>query len=382
MPKVHLTKARVFLTMRDAESALTALKSALEDLSESGEIYMRIGEIYESRRDLDDALTAYGSAIRCGLDNSDAHYKRGRVQEMLGNREAAKKSYSASGAKDRNNVRAWERLGTLQLEDNEYAASGKSLDSALAADAFDAPSLLSRARLYAKEGNKEKAVPIYRTLSNRDGSTAEIERELRELLKDPKGPEAEHNVPATAGDDKEHEDIGRTYDLALLALERAYATGRAISDSRMLSDLGIRGKQKDAVLNYLSGIEEYGDIDIRSKEFERMERLSKNVILSERIDDIDSNPLVSIPAAFVASAAETIDDAKKLIAYIYRAINDDSEPTVFSEDVRDAAAETSEMSGDITTYNIMRQFNVGVHTARTIGKLSKMDRKKGVDMHI
>jgi hypothetical protein len=40
------------------------------------------------------------------------------------------------------------------------------------------------------------------------------------------------------------------------------------------------------------------------------------------------------------------------------------------------------MSGDITTYDLMRRFKVGVYTARTIGRLSKMDRKKGADMHI
>ncbi|MDR0778417.1 MAG: hypothetical protein LBE48_03140, partial [Methanomassiliicoccaceae archaeon] len=132
----------------------------------------------------------------------------------------------------------------------------------------------------------------------------------------------------------------------------------------------------------LSDIEEYGDIDTNSKEFERMERLSKNVILAERIDDIDSNPLVSIPAAYMASKAETMDDAKKLIAYIYKSMTDGSEPVAFSADVREAVAEASDMSGDITTYVLMKMFNVGVYTARTIGRLSKMDRKKGTDMHI
>jgi N-acetylglucosamine kinase-like BadF-type ATPase len=83
----------------------------------------------------------------------------------------------------------------------------------------------------------------------------------------------------------------------------------------------------------------------------------------------------------MASTAETIDDAKKLIAYIYKAVNDDTEAASFSEDVGEAVAEVSEMSGDITTYNIMKMFNVGVYTARTIGKLAKKN-KKGVDMHI
>jgi tetratricopeptide (TPR) repeat protein len=268
-------------------------------------------------------------------------------------------------------------MGTMQLEDGEYAAAGKSLDSALSADPFDAPSLLSRARLYVKEGNKEKAVPIYRTLSNRDDSTDDIMNELNDLVGETAPVKEEKDIPI----DKVRDDIGNTYDLALLALERAYATGSAISDEKMLSGLGIKGEKRKAVLDYLSDIEEYGDINIRSKEYERMERLSKNVILAEQMDDIDSNPLISIPAAFMSSTAETIDDAKKLIAYIYKVINDDSEPDAFSKDIEEAAAEASEMSGDISTYLIMKLFNVGVHTANTIGKLAKK-KKKGMDMHI
>jgi tetratricopeptide (TPR) repeat protein len=367
--------------MNDTEGAFAALKDALEAVDDNGDIHLRIGEIYEERGDLDEALRSYGSAIRSGLDNSVIHYRIGRVQEMLGNREAAKKSYAAAGAMDRNSVRALERLGTMQFEDGEYAAARKNLDSALAADPFDVPALLSRARLYVKEGNKEKAVPIYRTLSNRDDCTSETRQELDELLDGTEEPIEEPGETEDIPNEEVRADIGNTYDLALLVLEHAYATGSAISDDRMLSELGIKGEKRDAVLKYLSDIEEYGDIVPRSKEFERMERLSKNVIIAESIDDIDSNPLVSIPAAFMASTAETIDDAKKLIAYIYKAVTDESVPIEFSRDVEDAAREMSDVSGDITTYNIMRQFNVGVYTARTIGKLSKKD-KKGIDMHI
>ncbi|MCL2786209.1 MAG: hypothetical protein FWD81_03175, partial [Methanomassiliicoccaceae archaeon] len=154
-----------------------------------------------------------------------------------------------------------------------------------------------------------------------------------------------------------------------------------ISDGTMLSRLGINGKKREAVLDYLGKIEEYGEINVRSKEYERMERLSKNVIISEGMDDIDSNPIIGIPAAFMASTAETIDDAKKLIAYIYHVMTDESEPAAFSQTIRDAVSEASEMSGDISTYNIMRLFNVGVHTARTIGRLAKMS-KKGMNMRI
>jgi len=387
MPEIHLTRARILLAMNDAEGALAALDGALEDVSESGAIYVRMGGIYEERGDLDDALTSYDSAIRNGLDDGDINFRRGRVLEMLGNREAAKKSYAVSCSRNKNGVRAWERLGTMQLEDGEFADAKRNLDSALAADPFDAPSLLGRARLHAKEGNNEKAISIYRTLTNRDDSTQEIEDELEELLRDAVTSDDDAVTSEDDTDEEEyadedvHIDTGEIYDLAVRVLKRAYETGNAASDNVMLSELGIDGERRDAVLDYLSIDEGYGEIDISSKEFERMERLSKNVILSERRDDIDSDPLIGIPAAFMASTAETIDDAKRLITYIHRAMTDDSEPFAFSQEVREAVAEASEMSGDISTYNIMILFNVGVYTARTIGRLAKKSRK-GADMHI
>jgi tetratricopeptide (TPR) repeat protein len=357
----------------------------LDDVNGTGEIYIRLGEIYERRGDLDDALTSYDSAIGNGRSDSGTYYKRGELQEMLGNREAAKKSYSMAASIDERNVRAWERVGTMHLEDDEPLSAKKCLDHALSMDPFDAPSLLGRARLYVREGNDEKAIPIYRTLSNLDDASPEIEGELNALLDKKDEPASEKPIERKAEPtyvpDTKYADLGSTYDMALAAIERAYATGSAVGDDRLLISLGIKGEKREAVLKYLSDIEEYGDIDVDSSEFERMERMSKNVILAEKIDDIDSNPLIGIPAAYIASKAETIDDAKKLIAYIYKAMTDDREPYAFSDDVREAADEASGMSGDITTYNLMGQFNVGVYTARMIGKLSKMG-KKGADMHI
>ena len=380
MPEAHLTKAKIYLACNDTKDALATLNEALGSVSESGVIYARIGDIHDRRNDHGEALASYDNAIKNGLDTGDTYCKRGMVQEKLGQRDAAKKSYSAAIAKDRHGIRPFERLGTMQLEDGDHANAGKNLDAALALDPFDLPSLLGRARLYVKEGNKKKALPIYRALSNRDDSTDEIIEEMNALIEsEPAGADAKDEEEVPSG--PAAEDIGNTYDLALAALEAAYNTGCAISDEKMLSKLGIRGEKKVAVLNYLSNIEEYGEINVRSREFERMERLSKNVILKEQLDDIDSNPLIGIPAAFMSSTAETIDDAKKLIAYIYRVINDSTEPTAFSKEVAGAVAEASEMSGDISTYNIMRLFNVGVYTANTISKLSKKN-KKGPDMHI
>ncbi|MCL2608033.1 MAG: tetratricopeptide repeat protein [Methanomassiliicoccaceae archaeon] len=398
VPKVHLTRSAIYYAMGNTRDALDALNEALNDVSEKGEIYLHMGSIQSESEDYDDALISYDSAIRNGFDDSGTYYRRGYVQEKLGSREAAKKSYSVSSTIDPGNVRALERLGTMQLEDGEYAAARKNLDSALNADPFDTPSLLSCARLYVKEGNEEKAIPIYRTLSSRDDSTAEIAEELSRLLEkkaDDHNGERTHTRIRWPGrrtvsdhDDDDTDSTAHTksndneiYSLAISVLEYAYETGSAISDDHMLSELGIDEDTGDTLLEYLSNIEEYGDIDTSTKEFEKMERLSRNLIINEHLDNIDSNPLVSIPAAFMASEAETIDEAKRLIAYIYRAITDDSEPVAFSQSVRDAAAGASEMTGDINTYTIMRLFNVGIYAARTIDKLSKKG-KKGTSMHI
>ena len=383
----HLLRSDIFMAMHDTGSALEALNEALDHVSEAGDIYLRTAEIHEAVGDLDDALTSYDLAIRYGHDDSSTYYQRGRIQEMLGNREAAKKSYSVSCQLDSGNIRALERIIAIRLEDGEYDDAKKDLDRALRSYPFDAFLLLNRARLYVKEGDVDKAIPIYRALSNRDDCTPEVMKELNALIPAAKGvTENDHGKPSDEPEMDVPLPLPRTGNdsmktLALKVLDRAYMTGEAISDDKMLNELGIEGERREEVLGYLSDIEEYGEIDITSKEFEKMERLSKNVIIAEHLDDIDSNPLVSIPTAFKASRAETIDEAKRLIAYIYKVMNDDSEPVAFSDDVRGAVSEASEMSGNITTYGIMKQFNVGIYTAHTISKLSKMD-KKGTDMHI
>jgi len=380
----HLLRSNIFMAMHDTGSALASLNDALDHVSETGDIYLQIAEIRESVGDLDDALTSYDLAIRYGHDDSSAYYKRGRIQERLGNREAAKKSYSVSCQLDQSNIRAIERIIALRLEDKEYDEAKKELDRALRSYPFDAFLLLTRARLYVKEGDKEKAIPIYRALANRDDCDPEVAKELEALVPAAKPVNVQREPADIAAIETYAESVPDNNDingLALSVLRRAYTTGKAISDDVMLKELKIDGENKEKVLNYLSDIEEYGDIDVTSEEFEKMERLSKNVVIAEQLDDIDSNPLISIPTAFTASRAETIDDAKRLIAYIYKVMNDDSEPVAFSDEVREAVGEASEMSGNITTYEIMRQFNVGVYTAHTISKLSKMD-KKGTDMHI
>jgi len=379
----HLLRSNIFMAMNDTASALASLREALDHVSETGDIYLQIAEIRESVGDLDDALTSYDLAIRYGHDDSSTYYRRGLIQERLGNREAAKKSYSVSCQLDQSNIRAMKRMIEIRLEDKEYDEAKKELDRALKAYPFDAFLLLIRARLYVREGDKEKAIPIYRALANRDDCDPEVMTELEALVPAAKPVNVQREEPAdiiTAEVPKERSG-GDLQGLALSVLQRAYMTGKAISDNDMLNELRIEGENREKVLNYLSDIEEYGDIDVTSKEFEKMERLSKNVVIAEQLDDIDSSPLISIPTAFMASRAETIDDAKRLVAYIYKVMNDDSEPVAFDDEVREAVGEASEMSGNITTYEIMRQFNVGVYTAHTISKLSKMD-KKGTDMHI
>ncbi|MCL2786578.1 MAG: tetratricopeptide repeat protein, partial [Methanomassiliicoccaceae archaeon] len=232
MSEAHLTKSKILRSMNDDPGALAALNEALDNVSESGGVHVRIGEIYEERGDLDDALTSYASALRNGSDDGHTNYRIGRVHELLGSREAAKKSYAAAGARERDAVRAWERLGTMQLEDDELAESRRSLEAALAADPFDASSLLSRARLYVKEGDEKKAIPIYRTLTNRDDSTQEMVYELERLMKASERQAtaqeegmSEHTSenaeelsegPAkkyASNDDTDYADIGNTYDL-------------------------------------------------------------------------------------------------------------------------------------------------------------------------
>lgn len=356
-------KARILIDDRKADDAYDSLREALRIKPNDAEVWCMMGEVQENKGDMHQALLSYDSAMKMGMDNAELYAIRGRVQEALGMDEAAINSYSLASLKDPKDVQSLISVSSIQIRLERYSAAAQNLETALKKDPDSSGAMYNRARVHMLLGEEDDAKRLYSEFRDKRIDDPEISMRFRELV----------------GDDSVITDIPGTFqrtfrdDVEMYSseiLKFCYDTGYAIRDEETLNGTEVPEELIPKIMEYLGGIEEYGEIDITSRAFERMEHLSKNMILSERISKIDSEPLVSLSSAYMASGARNIDEAKKLIAYVYKVMTEDIEQDVYPDDVIRMAEEASSFTGDVTVYNIMDAFDIGICYAKMAKVLS------------
>ena len=100
-----------------------------------------------------------------------------------------------------------------------------------------------------------------------------------------------------------------------------------------------------------------------------MECLSYRAIVSAKISDIEEEPLMTVPCAFVASGTEDVDEAKELVAYVYQAMTSTLGEPFMTQDIERMAAD-AKARGRPTVYGVMKAYKVGVVTARSVVALA------------
>jgi tetratricopeptide (TPR) repeat protein len=146
-------------------------------------------------------------------------------------------------------------------------------------------------------------------------------------------------------------------------LRRAYVSKSALSDPDLMTSLDIDQSTEKSVMEYLSDIAPYGDIIPGTLEFERLEKLSMNAILKGNCEGLEEDPVISIPCAYVAGGAKDADEAKLLVAYIYRAMTTKFDAKAYTKEIREAA-ESMPKGSSVT--DIAKKLRVGVYQAKMI----------------
>ena len=149
-------------------------------------------------------------------------------------------------------------------------------------------------------------------------------------------------------------------------LRRAYISQFSLNDPDLLDAVDMDGPTVRHVMEYLSDIEEYGEITMGTPEFERMESLSMNAIIKGGHDDLENDPVMSIPCAYVAGGASNADEAKMLVAYIYKVLTMRINPKTATPDLRKMAIGITKGT---TIVEIMKKLKLGVYQARLIKSL-------------
>ncbi|MDR1690301.1 MAG: tetratricopeptide repeat protein, partial [Candidatus Methanoplasma sp.] len=146
-------------------------------------------------------------------------------------------------------------------------------------------------------------------------------------------------------------------------LRRAYISKSALTDPDLASSLDIDEATAKSIMAYLSDISEYGDITPGTLEFERMEKLSLNAVTRGNCVGLEKDPLISIPCAYVAGGTKDADEAKLLVAYIYKVMTSKNSSKMLTPDLRKISESTPK--GTVVE-DIMKNSKIGVYQAKII----------------
>ena len=206
------------------------------------------------------------------------------------------------------------------------------------------------AEAYAATGDMGSANRMYLELKEKGNDVKEVQRVESKIV------HAEYR--------KKTPDKIKRYSERVL--RRAYISQFSLGDPDLMDAVDIDRQTVKEVMDYLGNIEEYGDIVPGTPEFERMERLSLNAIIKGGHDDLENDPVISIPCAYVAGGASDADEAKRLVAYVYKAMTVRVNTKSIPPELRKMAIGISK--GTIVS-EIMKKLKLGVYQARLIKSL-------------
>ena len=128
--------------------------------------------------------------------------------------------------------------------------------------------------------------------------------------------------------------------------------------------MGFEGLELEEVRDYIQRDVPFGDIIPGSPDFQKMERASNEVILKLNWKDLESGQKPSLEKIFVSGSFKDVDEAKRLSAYMGKALRCD----IGRDDSLKMVLDRVQGS---TLFEIMRACKVGIYQARQIQQLLK-----------
>ena len=363
-----LFRTEIYLSADDLRAAAVTVKEGLRHSGEDADLWEKDGDLKAELEDFEGAADSYQKAIMYGKDSSGTYVKRGDVRMKDGDFEGALSDYSMAVSKAGTDNVSRIRLASAYCMEGNLDDADKVIDTVLSDEPENSEAIVVKAKIYSERDDEEGVMEMYRRLLTANDPEAEVLKEMSSILAE-QGLNKESSILSMrasrySGDDETPEEIMRN---AERLLRRAYVSKRSLDDPGIENMLETDQEAADAVMRYLSNIKEYGPIVPGTPEFTRMESLSYYAVTRAGLTDVDKEPIITIPSAFVAGGAKDADEAKELVAYIFEALNGTVMPDLISEDVK---ALVSDEVGDMSIYEIMKEFKLGAYSARAIKGLS------------
>ena len=170
----------------------------------------------------------------------------------------------------------------------------------------------------------------------------------------------------TSEENEDTDDSLEKYALELIRVSNE--ENLALDDEKALSDASIPPEIREDVLNYLKDIQQYGAIVPDTPEFERMEKLSYNAVVNGELYDIGeegSDAVIPMYCAVFDSGSGSVDEGKKLIAYIAEVLTMDMEPAEYEKNIATILSHMLNVHLDVDLYSLMERYEIGIFAART-----------------
>jgi tetratricopeptide (TPR) repeat protein len=362
--KYILLRSEIYEKAGDPRSADAFLSEVISKDGSLPDICEADGDLKYRMGDPNGASVCYNSALKGGKETSIVYSKLGLMQEKLGNYASAINNFTSAVIKDPKNSDAYKHLTACQLIIGNLQAAEKSIETLYVSDR-SAMTISLRAKVFAEKKDVSEVQAMYdQYLKCTDKGQQSQDIMVKAMdsvgLKQDANNLSQHvktkEVVKSTVPDKVPDAVKRYSERVL---RRAYTSGLPLSDSDLVAALDIEKDMVNSILRYLSDMSEYGDILPGTPEFDRMETLSMNAITKGDCNDLENDPVIPIPCAFVAGGTKDSDEAKLLVAYIYKVMKTKTDKRVLN-DIR----VTSVVTKDMTVEEIVKTMHIGIYHAK------------------
>ena len=376
-PEYWISRAAVLEKKKDLSGAVESLNRAIElrpdeiyALVKKGMIFAELGRYDEASYFLDLAATTEPKNISVIRARRDIKMAAG---DLKGAEEAAMKVISIDPTDEEGAAAAVRIL----MREGKSEAAAEIISNALRKKPDSIPLLLTKKEFYYSEGDHKAVIDackrilaiqpentiVINDLAEAYAATGDVNAANRlytEINAAKNEDEQRYQEKQKAQKQKVPDAIKR---YAERVLRRAYISKLAPGDPDIISVLGYDAPTTKAIMSYLSDISEYGEITPGTLEFERMEKLSLNAVTKGNCTELEKDNLISIPCAYVAGGAKDADEAKLLVAYIYKTLSSRKSTKTLSPELRKIADETEKGTN---IEDIMKSSKIGVYQAKMV----------------
>ena len=364
-PDLRCLKARIALASGDADGAAFLADNALASAPRHAGLHTVNALAREAKGNLDGALSEVDLAIINGADTAEAHSLKGRLLEAVGQPERAAFSYANAVAADPGDLDAVCDLARIRADAGDSAGALSALNRAIERAGPTVRLVLLKARVCDEAGDADGIVESYEQFMQCQEVTDGDRMRMVRILEDHGRSDLGRSIIGVQEPREFDDHVKRA---AERVLRRAHLMRLPADDPEVMETLGLGPETAEEVSAYIGGLQETGDLEPGTEEFEALERLSHDVVLKMEWRELDDRPRLPLEKVFVVGGFKDADSAKELVAFVHKAmfasVGPDSDPSL--------AGAAEGLTGEESLYDIMIQRGLGVYGARVVKAMASV----------